>query len=154
VTQLTSAATRHLAINRDGYRVNKEGEVVYENNRKRKASLVIQQLHRQHNFSQGAVNDLITAYNTSRFLQAVVNWIGDNNHPLREIETPSFREMIKAANRDAEADLWPNHQSIHDYILRDFNVFLPAVIGYIASSPSKKSTSLSMAGLPKAARSH
>ena len=66
-----------------------------------------------------------------------IDWIGDNNHPLREVETASFRAMIRAANPDAEADLWANHQSVRNYIIADFENYYPAVIDFIAASPTK-----------------
>jgi hypothetical protein len=55
--------------------------------------------------AQGAANAMGN-FNVQRFRLAAVLWLVDNNHPLREFETPAFRAMIEFANPEAAAALW------------------------------------------------
>jgi hypothetical protein len=69
--------------------------------------------------------------------QAVIEWITNNNHPLREVETPSFRVMIAAANPDAEKWIWKSHRSVRLHIMQDYEAYQPAVINELACARSK-----------------
>jgi hypothetical protein len=44
-------------------------------------------------------------FNVQQFRLAAVLWLVDNNHPLREFESATFRTMIGFANPEAEAAL-------------------------------------------------
>ncbi|KAI0603858.1 hypothetical protein TUN205_11899, partial [Pyrenophora tritici-repentis] len=54
---------------------------------------------------QGVANELGN-FDVQRFRYAAVTWLVDNNHPLREFETPAFRQMIEFANPEAADALW------------------------------------------------
>ncbi|KAI1560945.1 hypothetical protein PtrEW13061_012239, partial [Pyrenophora tritici-repentis] len=49
---------------------------------------------------------IMTKGGVDRFRYAAVTWLVDNNHPLREFETPAFRQMIEFANPEAADALW------------------------------------------------
>jgi hypothetical protein len=53
---------------------------------------------------QSAAN-AIGNFNVQRFRLAAVLWLVNNNHPLREFETPAFQSMIEFANPEAKAAL-------------------------------------------------
>jgi hypothetical protein len=61
--------------------------------------------------SQAVANEL-SNFNIQRFRLAAVGWLVDNNHPLSEFEKPAFRDMIAAANPQAEEALWQSHNSV------------------------------------------
>jgi hypothetical protein len=65
-----------------------------------------------------------------------VHWLLENNHPLREFETPAFRELIASINPLAEANLWRNHQSVTRFVLRQYDSLVPVVRERLAASMS------------------
>lgn len=114
-TQSTSGAVRHLAIDKPGHCLSEAGPIEFSHQRHRKS--VLELIQAKHEVSQEAANKIISIYSAAGFKQAVLDWITLNNHPLSEVETPSFRKMIAAANLDAEADLWLSHSHIRWTIL-------------------------------------
>jgi hypothetical protein len=48
-----------------------------------------------------AVANELSGFDCQDFRVAAVSWLVENNHPLREFETPAFRAMLKAANLEA-----------------------------------------------------
>ena len=49
---------------------------------------------------QSVANELGN-FDVQRFRYAAVTWLVDNNYPLREFETPAFRQIIELANPEA-----------------------------------------------------
>ncbi|KAI0615881.1 hypothetical protein TUN199_12170, partial [Pyrenophora tritici-repentis] len=45
-------------------------------------------------------------FDVEGFRTATVMWLVNRNHPLSELTTPDFREMMRFANPEAEAALW------------------------------------------------
>ena len=76
--------------------------------------------------SQEAANAIISGFNASAFKQASIDWLIENNHPLREFKTLYFYRMIQIANPEAEHVLWLNHQAVADYILAEYEAYLPS----------------------------
>jgi hypothetical protein len=54
--------------------------------------------------SQAVVN-AVGNFDVHDFRTAVVQWLVNNNHPLRELKTTAFRTMIEHANPEAERAL-------------------------------------------------
>jgi hypothetical protein len=77
--------------------------------------------------SQAVVN-AIGNFNVHAFRTAVVQWLVDNNHPLRELETTAFRTMIEHANPEAERALWKNHKSVRSFIIKLYDFIKLRVI--------------------------
>lgn len=76
-------------------------------------------------------------FNVQRFGLAAVLWLVNNNHPLRELETPAFRVMIEFVNLEAEAALWVIYVSVATFVMRLFNFMQPQVVEALASAVSK-----------------
>ncbi|KAF7451133.1 hypothetical protein A1F99_057490 [Pyrenophora tritici-repentis] len=57
--------------------------------------------------SQEVANEIAASFSTSRFQDALKDWVVADNQSLRVIETPQFRAMIAAVSPLAEALLWP-----------------------------------------------
>ena len=66
-----------------------------------------------------------------------MSWLIDNNHALREFETPAFREMIAYANPEAAEALWTSHRSISTYVMRLYRYLQPQVITDLSQATSK-----------------
>ena len=71
------------------------------------------------------------------FRLAAVTWLVENNHPLREFETPAFRQLIAAANPEAEASLWSHHSSVSRFVMRLYDYMKPQVVDALSQSQSK-----------------
>lgn len=61
--------------------------------------------------TQGIANTLGN-FDIQGFRLAAVTWLVENNHPLREFETPAFRRMLAFANPEAEDALWESRTSV------------------------------------------
>lgn len=72
---------------------------------------------------QSLANEL-AGFSTQHFILSAVSWLVENNHPLSEFESPSFRQLIAAANPEAEAALWALHASVSTYVLRLFDFII------------------------------
>jgi hypothetical protein len=103
VSKATTAASTHLGQPTKGLNLTKNGvqaPVQLPGGQKSLAQL----------FKSGVEVDQITAnalgnFNVQQFRLAAVLWFVDNNHPLREFESDSFRAMIRFANPQVEAAL-------------------------------------------------
>ncbi|KAF2726514.1 hypothetical protein EJ04DRAFT_453214, partial [Polyplosphaeria fusca] len=100
VTVATSAAILHLASDQRGHRLSKDGSI-----RKPGQQSLQMALDRGLILSQDAYRELGN-FDIQGFWQAAVLWLVNNNRPLREFETESFRAMIRFANPEAEIALW------------------------------------------------
>jgi hypothetical protein len=85
--------------------------------------------------SQAVVN-AIGNFDVHAFRTAVVQWLVDNNHPLRELETTAFRTMIEHANPEAERALWKNHESVRSFVMKLYDFIKPRVIQLLAGAIS------------------
>jgi hypothetical protein len=135
ISNANTAAQTHLAKNTPGHGYDKNGKITFES-RKRKQT-VLEQLQASGQYvSQEAANAIISGFNASTFKQAAIDWLTENNHLLREFETPSFCHMIQIANPEAEHVLWLNHQAVADYILAEYEAYLPSVTKALAAARS------------------
>jgi hypothetical protein len=101
VTRATTAASAHLHQLTRGHGYYKDGKRPLLKAGQRSLA---QMLAAGVEVEQSAAN-AIGNFNVQRFRLAAVLWLVDNNHPLREFETPAFRAMIEFANPEAEAAL-------------------------------------------------
>jgi hypothetical protein len=118
-----TAAGRHLREQRPGHGHVAPGKprvAIYETPLRRmlKAGIPV---------SQAVVNEL-GGFNNQRFRLAAVGWLVDNNHLLSAFEKPAFRDMLAAANPQAEAALWESHKSVRQYVMRLYDFLLPRVV--------------------------
>ena len=86
--------------------------------------------------SQAVANEL-AGFNLQQFRLAAVGWLVDNNHPISEFEKPAFRDMISAANPEAEGALWRCHKSVSQYIMRLYDYLQPRVVSELSDAISK-----------------
>ena len=49
-----------------------------------------------------------STYHRGGIRRRILKWIVTENHPLRIVETATFRDLIAAANPDAVDDIWPD----------------------------------------------
>ena len=61
----------------------------------------------------------------------------ENNLPIRELVSPSFREMIQLANPAAADALWVSHNSVSAFAMKLFSALQPRVVAAIAGACSK-----------------
>ena len=59
--------------------------------------------------SQEVANEILLLFTKRKFQDALKDWIAADNQSLRVIKTPTFRQLIRAANLLAEAVLWRNY---------------------------------------------
>lgn len=85
---------------------------------------------------QDVANEL-GGFDQQRFRLAAVMWLVDNNYPLREFSSPSFREMIELANPAAAAVLWVSHNSVSAFVMKLFSALQPRVVEAIKAASSK-----------------
>ncbi|KAI1514567.1 hypothetical protein Ptr86124_005890, partial [Pyrenophora tritici-repentis] len=85
---------------------------------------------------QGVANELGN-FDVQRFRYAAVTWLVDNNHPLREFETPAFRQIIEFANPEAADALWVSHNSVASFVMRLYRYMEPQVAQMLSSAISK-----------------
>ena len=135
ITRATSAAAGHLKANTRGHGYDKNGKITFESKKRQRTVLESLQVE-GYEVSQAVANELIGGFNATRFRQLAIDWLIENTHPLREFETPAFRNLIAAANPEAERVLWRNHQSVADYIMAEYQAFLPSVRKELASANS------------------
>jgi hypothetical protein len=86
--------------------------------------------------SQEVANEMAASFSTSRFQDALKDWVLADNQSLRVIETPQFRAMIAAVSPLAEALLWRSHQTLRDHIIAEYNTYIPAVANYLREARS------------------
>ncbi|KAG9382691.1 Dimer-Tnp-hAT domain containing protein [Pyrenophora tritici-repentis] len=113
VSQSPSAPARHLGEDKKGHG-----------------------LKPQKGCSQAVANEL-TNFNIQEFRLAAVTWLVENNLPLSQFESSSFRNMIQLASVEAERALWASHNSVSRYVIRLYNYLLPKVVASLSESMSK-----------------
>ncbi|KAG9385321.1 hypothetical protein A1F94_004868 [Pyrenophora tritici-repentis] len=86
--------------------------------------------------SQEVANEMAASFSTSRFQDALKDWVVADNQSLRVIETPQFRAMIAAVSPLAEALLWRSHQTLQDHIITEYNTYIPAIANYLREARS------------------
>jgi hypothetical protein len=85
---------------------------------------------------QDVANEL-GGFDQQRFRLVAVMWLVDNNHPLREFRSPSFREMMELANPAAAAALWVSHNSVSAFVMKLFSALQPRVVKALKAASSK-----------------
>ena len=132
-TRAVSAAARHLMEQRPGHSHRAPG----------KSAVAMQEslLHQvlkvsTTSVSQAVANELIS-FSTHRFRLAAVGWLVESNHPLSEFKTPAFRQLLAAANPEAEKALWTSHMSVSRYVVRLYDYLKPLVIKELSQALSK-----------------
>jgi hypothetical protein len=134
ITVATTSAAAHLKKLTRGHGYNKQGKIQPEL-RGTQESLVQHLMRKGVEISQEAANEM-EGFNVQGFRTRAVHWLLENNHPLREFETPAFRELIAFANPLAEANLWKNHQSVTRFVLSQYDSLVPAIRERLATSMS------------------
>ncbi|KAF7568813.1 Dimer-Tnp-hAT domain containing protein [Pyrenophora tritici-repentis] len=132
VSQSPSAPARHLGEDKKGHGLkppSKRTTVA-----PRKETLLERAL--QKGCSQAVANEL-TNFNIQEFRLAAVTWLVENNLPLSQFESSSFRNMIQLASVEAERALWASHNSVSRYVIRLYNYLLPKVVASLSESMSK-----------------
>ena len=84
-----------------------------------------------------AVANALGGFNIQEFRLAAVTWLVENNLPLSQFESPSFRTMIQLASVEAERALWASHNSVSRYVVRLYNYLKPQVVAELSQSLSK-----------------
>lgn len=127
----TTAAARHLCENRPGHSYAPPGK-----SRVACDSPLRRMLITGVSVPQVVANEL-SNFNIQRFRLAAVGWLVDNNHSISEFEKSAFREMIAAANPQAEAALWQSYRSVSVYVMRLYNHLLPRIVLALSEAASK-----------------
>jgi hypothetical protein len=86
--------------------------------------------------SQGVANELGN-FDVQHFWYTAVTWLVNNNHPLREFETPAFRQMVEFASPEAADALWVSHNSVASFVMRLYRHMEPQVVQMLSSAISK-----------------
>ncbi|KAI0568323.1 hypothetical protein Alg130_12190, partial [Pyrenophora tritici-repentis] len=132
VSQSPSAPARHLGEDKKGHGLkppSKRTTVA-----PRKETLLERAL--QKGCSQAVANEL-TNFNIQEFRLAAVTWLVENNLPLLQFESSSFRNMIQLASVEAERALWASYNSVSRYVIRLYNYLLLKVVASLSESMSK-----------------
>ncbi|KAG9384305.1 Dimer-Tnp-hAT domain containing protein [Pyrenophora tritici-repentis] len=132
VSQSPSAPARHLGEDKKGHGLkppSKRTTVA-----PRKETLLERAL--QKGCSQAIANEL-TNFNIQEFRLAAVTWLVENNLPLSQFESSSFRNMIQLASVEAERALWASYNSVSRYVIRLYNYLLLKVVASLSESMSK-----------------
>ncbi|KAF1938976.1 hypothetical protein EJ02DRAFT_307570, partial [Clathrospora elynae] len=99
----TSSAAKHLGLDRRGHYLSKHGKKVAM--LPGGQSTIETAMRKGVAISQEVANELGN-FNVQGFRLAAMLWLVENNHPLREFESKSFRKMLQYANPAAEDALW------------------------------------------------
>ncbi|KAF2876031.1 hypothetical protein BDV95DRAFT_466503, partial [Massariosphaeria phaeospora] len=102
VTASTSSAANHLQAQKRGHRLTPTGERIPLPGGQR----TLQQVIQGGIIVPQAVGNALGNFDVQRFRIAAIEWLVANNHPLREFETPAFRNMLEMANPEALGALW------------------------------------------------
>lgn len=129
----TSSAISHLKLNRHGHRLSKNGPIPPRQDGQRS---IRDAVTGGLKLSQHAYQEL-SNFDVQGFREAAVLWLVDNNRPLREFETESFRKMISFANPEAEAALWRSHNSVTAFVMKLYKALLPQVKRALSKASSK-----------------
>lgn len=135
VTKSTSNAIGHLSMKLPGHNFDRKGNVSKPQLGPGQTTLAVM-IEAGLGVPQDIANSLGN-FNVQRFRYAAVAWLVDNNHPLREFETPAFRQMIEFANPEAADALWVSHNSVASFVMRLYRYMEPQVITMLSSAISK-----------------
>ena len=134
MTLLTTAAITHMAQNRVGHRLNRQGQLARAALPRGQTSL------RLLNNSEVAVSQEVTIQirnsDVRGFRSAAVSWLVNNNHALREFEIPAFREMRAYANPEAAEAPWVSCTSVASFVMRLYRHLEPQVVNDLSRSIS------------------
>jgi hypothetical protein len=86
--------------------------------------------------SQEVANELAGSFSSSKFQDALKDWIQADNQSLRVVETPEFRRLIEAANPLAESALWRSHSTLRSNIIAEYLAYVPAVVAHLSAARS------------------
>jgi hypothetical protein len=126
VTLATSSATKHLAQNKAGHRLTKDGvSAPLPGGGRTIAQLVAQGVEVPQDFDQ------------QQFRMAAVMWLVENKHSICEFVLPLFQEMIELANPAPADALWVSHNSVSVFAMKLFSAIQPHVVAAIAGACSK-----------------
>ena len=131
VSQSPSSAARHLKERKKGHHMQPPGKQSTAPHAPTALDRAVSK-----GCSQAVANDL-AEFNTQQFRLAAVSWLVDNNLPLSQFESPSFRTMIQLASVEAERALWASHNSVSRYVVRLYNHLKPKVVADLSQSMSK-----------------
>ena len=137
----TTNAGRHLSSNKPGHSHGPNGPIpIASREGNIMGALAKSQVHIMRSkgieVSQGVANEMAASFSNSQFQDALKDWVVADNQSLRVIETPEFRAMIAAVSPLAEALLWRSHQTLRDYIIAEYNAYIPAVANYLREARS------------------
>ncbi|KAI1519526.1 Dimer-Tnp-hAT domain containing protein [Pyrenophora tritici-repentis] len=135
VTKSTSNAINHLAQKLLGHGYDRKGKLDSITLPRGQTTLKMM-TEGGVDVPQGVANELGN-FDVQRFRYAAVTWLVDNNHPLREFETPAFRQMIEFANPEAADALWVSHNSVASFVMRLYRYMEPQVVQMLSSAISK-----------------
>jgi hypothetical protein len=135
VTTSTTAAISHMGQARAGHRLDRQGRLASTTLPRGQTSLRLLSNSRVA-VSQDIANTL-GGFDVQGLRYAAVSWLVDNNHALREFETPAFREMIAYANPEAAEALWVSHRSISAFVMRLYRHLEPLVVADLSQAASK-----------------
>jgi hypothetical protein len=132
VTLATSAAGKHLGLDIAGHGLTKNGP---------KKPLIGATKSIMQVVAEGVQvpQEVVTAmgsFDQQRFRMAAVMWLVEGNHPLRELGSPYFREMIELANPAAVEALWVSHNSVSAFVMKLFSAIQPRVVEAIRTARS------------------
>jgi hypothetical protein len=133
-TKSTSSAASHLAEDRAGHRLTAPGKAARE---AITASSWLRQAFKTDLGVTQKVANTAGGFSVQTFRLAAVTWLVENNHSLREFETPAFKKMIAAANPEAAVSLWSSHVSVARYVMRLYDYIKPTVVKQLSCSLSK-----------------
>ncbi|RYN15484.1 hypothetical protein AA0113_g12563 [Alternaria arborescens] len=135
VTKSTSNAINHLAQKLPGHGYDRRGKLDPAALPQGQTTLKMMAASGVK-VPQSVANELGN-FDVQRFRYAAVTWLVDNNHPLREFETPAFRQMIEFANPEAADALWVSHNSVASFVMRLYRYMEPQVVQMLSSAVSK-----------------
>ena len=134
VSSATSSAAKHLGSNRRGHRITKHGKQLPQ--LPGGQSTIYDVLKKGIAVSQEVANELGN-FDVQGFRLAAVMWLVENNHPIHEFESESFRKMLRFANPAAEEALWLRHDSVSRFLIRLYDHMKPIVKAELSAAVSK-----------------
>lgn len=135
-TRSTTAANNHLKQDITGHRLSKQGPVVHKKLRET-GQMSLRWAEESGIAISREASLALGNFDVQGFRQAAVLWLISNNRPLRELQTESFRSMIRFANPEAEAALWTSHNSVSRFVMRLYSFLQPQVKRSLSQACSK-----------------
>ena len=84
-----------------------------------------------------AIANTMGNFDVQGFRMAAVSWLISNNHPLHELETPAFRQMMEFANPEAARALWASHNSVLRFVMKVYAFMQLQVAKALSNAVSK-----------------